>query len=1062
MLFGDSTNQFTFIAQFVAALRARVKLLVFIVATILLSSFIASITVGLIGVVVALITTLTFAVAVPNLVVLKRKTLESYESTETQLGDLKRIIRRTAAFMRESDQNEYLITTDTRGTITSVNQLFLDTFQLTESSARGLSLGQMFTEASHLPTWPNVFQFVRSGCQWSGTDVSLAEDPRQFEISINPVFDRHGKVDEFAVRIAETATECLLEPTKSLNQSNFNLDIFPAGLFQLRIELDGRAELIKANQPVVEWLGVNEGFRSDHFEELFSNLPLSKRADVLSALNWAQQNSCVWTSNTTIIGPRGEEKVARLEAIPITVDDGSVLWNGVLFEAIAAAPLAPARVEAPIATESLIDDIFTSIEPRVRNSNHGRNTARFGLWEIDLESGEHSIEASLYELFNIQADSGVAPSTWRSRIHPDQRIAFEQSLDSALRQGTMHECRFAYQRSDDETIWVLSTGHVVESDGVRPRKFVGFCLDVTDSVAEEDVLRDSVNRQAQYSQASAEGIWEFDFGTRSIFLSRRFQEIVGKDPRETTISISDWLEDVHPDDRDSIVVCVRNVIRQRLTETEFEFRYRADRVRYLWVACRAFAVRNSQGAILRIVGAISDIDRRKTVEAQLVLAATTDELTGLYNRREFVSRLKLSIEQAGKPESRGVAVLMLDLDGFKLVNDSLGHDAGDRLLKEIARRLKNPDIAGPIRSAHRMETRFGGDEFLVLLTNLASEHAAIEHAKRINLGLQQPVQIGSQPVSISASIGIAFTDDPNGDAETLIRDADYATYEAKRQGKNRWVLFDEAMRERVRERMSIESDLRHAISANKLHLAYQPIVNTRTGETVCVEALARWNHPTHGPIPPSSFIPVAEESDLILSLGEWALGRACAQLKEWQTDWPREKLPAISVNVSRKQLQLPNFVDKTREIVANAGIDPRQVHLEITESAMLSDSQGAQMALARLKEIGFMLDLDDFGSGFTSLSELGRLQFDLIKIDRCFIQEIGQRRTAIGIIDAIRQLAGTVRALTVAEGVETQEQYDALRRIGIDRIQGYYFSKPLSPEDAIMFCLQSGRTRQAA
>jgi len=434
-----------------------------------------------------------------------------------------------------------------------------------------------------------------------------------------------------------------------------------------------------------------------------------------------------------------------------------------------------------------------------------------------------------------------------------------------------------------------------------------------------------------------------------------------------------------------------------------------------------------------------DITERKRLEHQVEHQAFHDALTGLPNRVLFIDRLWHA--QARAHRSRlATAVLFLDLDNFKVINDSLGHDAGDALLKGIAERLK--DCVRPADTVSRL----GGDEFTIILEDLHDVHEATEVASRIVESLQYPIIAVHGNIFATASIGIAYSEHGNDDPDELLRDADTAMYQAKARGKCSFVVFDPSMNARAVERLELELGLRQAIEKEQFHLCYQPLVNLQTGEITGMEALLRWRHPERGEVSPVDFIPVAEETGLIHTIGEWVMREAFRQTREWQSLCPTGKALRVSVNLSGKQLQRRDIVSQVTGLLKETGLDPQLVQLEITESVLMEDMQDAARKLQSLRDLGVMLAIDDFGTGYSSMSSLSSFPVNTVKIDRTFVNRMGQENEVDAVVAAIVMLSKTMRLDITAEGVEELDQVLHLQALGCSTAQGYFFARPMTPE----------------
>ncbi|HYY87642.1 MAG TPA: EAL domain-containing protein, partial [Chloroflexota bacterium] len=430
------------------------------------------------------------------------------------------------------------------------------------------------------------------------------------------------------------------------------------------------------------------------------------------------------------------------------------------------------------------------------------------------------------------------------------------------------------------------------------------------------------------------------------------------------------------------------------------------------------------------IAVVRDITDRKAVEQELTRLAFHDPLSNLPNRALFMDRLQHALERAAR-QGRPIAVMFLDLDNFKVVNDSLGHKAGDQLLVSVAQRL-----VGCLRTVDTA-ARFGGDEFTVLLEDLTGPEDALLVADRIANHLNEPFQLDGREVFVTASIGIALTDGSSETAESLVRTADLAMYQAKTSGKARYAVFDPEMNDRAWRRLETETDLRHALDRSEFVLHYQPIVDLATGRIVEVEALVRWQHPERGLVPPAEFIPTAEETGLIVPLGRWVLAEACAQLRAWG-----DPDLVVSVNLAARQFQDAALVEDVARVLKASGLQPWQLKLEITESAAMLDAAATEATLRQLKRLGVHLAIDDFGTGYSALSYLKRFSVDTLKVDRSFVGGLGHDTDDAAIVTAIVALAHTMGLEVTAEGVETADQQARLQRLGCNRAQGYYFARP--------------------
>ncbi len=460
-----------------------------------------------------------------------------------------------------------------------------------------------------------------------------------------------------------------------------------------------------------------------------------------------------------------------------------------------------------------------------------------------------------------------------------------------------------------------------------------------------------------------------------------------------------------------------------------------------WLEAYVHPVKDESGRVLQVALVVKDVTERKELEEKLTHQAFHDSLTGLPNRTLFLDRLEHALARADRSGGL-VAVLFLDLDNFKYVNDSLGHEAGDELLVEVSRR-----IGTCVRPGDTV-ARLGGDEFTVLLEDVANVAQALHVAERIADELLTPFTISGQELYVSTSIGVTSRDSVQGRSGYLLRDADLALYEAKRKGKARYVVFDPSMSVRVLERLKLEGDLRQAAERGQLRVCYQPKVSLHTGTIVAMEALLRWEHPERGLLAPGDFLAIAEETGLILPIGDWVLRETCRHGRDWRDQHPDHGDLKICVNVSAKQFAQPDFVHGIEETLRTTGLDPTALSLEVAESVLADEAEPAAAKLSALKRLGVHLVVDDFGAGYSSLSRFGSFPADFLKVDRSLVGRLGREPEDKAIVSAVIDLGHALSWKVVAEGVENATQVEHLRRMGCDLAQGYFFSEPIASEEA--------------
>jgi len=460
------------------------------------------------------------------------------------------------------------------------------------------------------------------------------------------------------------------------------------------------------------------------------------------------------------------------------------------------------------------------------------------------------------------------------------------------------------------------------------------------------------------------------------------------------------------------------------------------------VSVNASGLRDRNGRFLLAICIVTDITQRKRAQSQLLHKALHDPLTGLPNRALFMDRLLRQMRRAKRRRGYRFAVLFVDLDRFKIINDSLGHLTGDRFLSAIARRLK-----GCLRPVDTV-ARLGGDEFGIILEGVRDGREAEMVAERIKEHLSVPFNLDGHEVLTTASIGIAINDRHYEGPDELMRDADVAMYHAKSQGRARHAVFSEPMRNQAAEQFVLETDLRRAVENGGLCLHYQPIFCVRTGRIAAMEALLRWRHPTRGLLNPSQFLPLAEESGLIVPIGRWAIRQACGQMRRWHEQFPSESDLAVSVNMSARQFVQGDLVNQVRQALDVTGLDPRKLNLEITENLIMEHTETISRLLSDLKALKVQVHMDDFGTGYSSLSYLHRFPIDALKIDRSFVSQMITTRENYEIVRTIVKLAKILKMEVIAEGVETEEQLAQLEQMGCTYVQGFYLAKPADVEGA--------------
>ena len=540
-----------------------------------------------------------------------------------------------------------------------------------------------------------------------------------------------------------------------------------------------------------------------------------------------------------------------------------------------------------------------------------------------------------------------------------------------------------------------------------------------------------------------DGLWDWDCARGEVHYSPRWKALLGYGPGELADRPEEWFRRVHPDHLEELKRALGELESGKRAELELELRMIHRSGAWRWVLCRGArqgAPGSEAGAL--IGGSLTDVTALKLAENRLLLETSHDRLTGLPNETLFLDRLALALVRSSRRPAHSVAVLYLDLDRFHTVNDSLGVEAGDELLVEIARRL-----TAELRLGDTL-ARLGGDKFALLLDGVRGPEVAVEHARAIARTLKQPLRLGGHEVFAQVSIGIALSRAAADKPEDLLRDAITAMHRAKRDGATVCEVFDPAMNLQAKERLRLEADLHHALSRGEFVLHYQPIVSLARGGLSAFEALVRWQHPERGLVRPDLFIPIAEETGMIVPLGSWVLEEACRTMRALHERFPHSRHVSVAVNLSGRQFEDGELVTSVARALERTALEPQRLELEMTESVVMARTHKNAERLHSLRDLGIRLLIDDFGTGYSSLSSLQSFPLDSLKIDRTFVSRMEFDAEKREIVRTILSLARTLEMEVVAEGIETAEQLGMLRELGCEYGQGFYFSNALDERAA--------------
>jgi diguanylate cyclase (GGDEF)-like protein/PAS domain S-box-containing protein len=653
-----------------------------------------------------------------------------------------------------------------------------------------------------------------------------------------------------------------------------------------------------------------------------------------------------------------------------------------------------------------------------------------GIYEMDERPVLRFVNERWQEITGYDGAEALGHN-WQRLLHPDDRTLMRDQWAETGHVGKPFRGMVRVCRPDGQVRWVMAATEPLFDSNGDLTGHVGTLDDITERLAAQ---RDT-ERLSDIVEASSDLVVISGRANQLLYMNGAARRFFGLD---ATAPIHDF--DFTPFtprwSQDKYLAETRPAIRDHGIWSG-DLAYIRDG-REVPVSALFLAHHDSDGRIEFVSSVTRDMSERRAFEERLEYQATHDPLTGLPNRTLFLDRLELALARSRR-SNRRVAVLFCDLDHFKVVNDSLGHSAGDRLLIALAERLRDALRPGDTVA------RFGGDEFVILCDDLATDHDAVAIAERVHAEVHEPLTIEATEVFAAVSIGIAFSQ-PGTGPETMIRDADAAMYLAKERGRARYEVYDERMRASLVERLDIETALRRALARHELRVVYQPTIHLASGAIVGVEALLRWEHPERGMLVPSEFIDVAEETGLIVPIGKWVVEQACRQAQRWQAARRDDEQLFVSVNLSSRQLESSTLIDDIASVLEQTGVHPHLLGLEITESVVMRDPEQSSTALHALKDLGVRLAVDDFGTGYSSLAYLRRFPVDLLKVDRAFVDGLGPNPEDAedrAIVAAVVSLAHTLGLQAIAEGVETQDQLAELRAMGCDMAQGFLVAKPL-------------------
>ena len=748
------------------------------------------------------------------------------------------------------------------------------------------------------------------------------------------------------------------------------------------------------------------------------------------------------TRSDAIARSSESESFARDIALPPEVPCDSETTND-------ATHLANMAVSQPVS-----DRLIALCPAIVTNSAHAIiTTTRSGVITALNPAAEKLLGQSACELvdqvaleqFYLRSELSQRAALYSQELGREIAAGFEVLIAKSLC-DLRNEDEWTYVIGDGKLIKLISAAAAIHDASGEICGFVFSLVDITVQQQDKEKLLKDKERIELAIGGASDGLWDWDIETGEVYYSKRFKQLLDFQDDEFEHRLESLLERLHSDDR----AANDRALRAHFDEGkpyEICVRLRSRLGQWRWFRLRGEAIANADGKHIRMAGSISDTTNQKNFEEKLALAAVTDQLTGLANRTILLEQLRAALSRRGTSDEE-FCVMFLDFDRFKSVNDSWGPDVGDRLLQQVADRLRlevqllahaNPAMTGTI-------ARLGGDEFVVLLEHLSPRFDLTGTVEQLQYILSQPYELGAHVAYSTASIGVVIGPCEYTRAEDVLRDADTAMYEAKRAGRDRFTVFDEEMHRKIKRHVTIENGLRDAILQNELALHYQPIVSLVNGQISAVEALLRWNHPELGPISPAEFIPVAQDSDLILRIGEWVLREGCRQCANWRRELKSMAPPCISINLARRQFLDPMLPILVLDILEETGLPPNCLQLEVTEESFAGNVETAVNTMLSIKKLGVRLAIDDFGSESSSFVALHQFPLDVLKVDRALIRNIEHSNGEAALLHGLVVMARNLNIALVAEGIETSAQAKAIADLGCEFMQGYFFARPMSEE----------------
>ncbi|ELR96237.1 PAS domain S-box/diguanylate cyclase (GGDEF) domain-containing protein [Gloeocapsa sp. PCC 73106] len=839
------------------------------------------------------------------------------------------------------------------------------------------------------------------------------------ELYLTPICDRHGSLTHFLGIQSDITNRKIAEQALFESESRFRAIFEQAAVGMAQVSLDGR--FLQVNQKACELWGYypteliqlrfqdlihpEEREKSDHLFQALLDHQLPTFTEERRYLH--RGGSIVWAQVTVSLVEEKQSTSPYLIAVIVDITERKQLEK------------------AKLADEKRFNSILASLKD--------------GVWSMDLKNQEILyVNQTLRKICGYHL--GKLPENLEN-VYATDRPRVEKISENFLSEQTSKDLEYRIVRPDGEVRWIRDRAQFIYDSTGNPVRIDGIITDITERKQIEEQLRQERDLLNGITQTSVAAIMVLDLEGKIIFANERAEEILAigqeqllnSDYNSNVWKIKDF--DGNPLPQEVLPFSRVMKTQKPVFEVLHTIEWPDHTLRFLSV--NGAPLRKSSGEISGVVICINDITEQQTLEQRLIYNAFYDPLTRLPNRILFTELLHDCVEKRRHEPNYLFAVLFLDVDRFKLVNDTYGHQVGDNLLIYFAHRIKK------CLRHHDTLARLSGDEFAILLDQLTQEEDAILVAKDIQARLKSAFYLNGQEVFTSVSIGITFSSIGYQSATDLLRDADLSMYKVKENGRAGYQVFAQNMHDELLNRVRLETELRKALERKEFCLYYQPILALKTGKIVGFEALIRWKHPQYGLVSPGDFIPLAEETGLIVNMGKWVLAQACQQLQTWQQQYISAHSLTMSVNISARQLKEPDLVSTVEEILQDTQIDQRLLKLEITETVLMENEAVSIKILEKLQKQGISLCLDDFGTGYSSLSYLHHFPVNVLKVDQSFVQRIGDQSGKIEIIQGIIALAHSLNMEVIAEGIETRKQFDFLKSSYCEYGQGYFFSRPL-------------------